>query len=334
VAAVRSFAELPARIEALAREHERFAVVLLDAFGWAFVQRHADHPLLRRLAIEPVASQFPSTTTAHLTTLYTGLPVEEHGLYEWRVYEPAARAVIRPLPWLPAGDDDPPLTIDPRDVLPEQRFFAGATVLQPEAIADTRYGSVALAGARVVPFATIEEGAARLGEAPGLTYLYWDRIDAVGHKHGPSSPAFDHTARRALDALARFTGPMLVTADHGQIDVAVTDDLDATWPELQRHLTLPPAGSARDVFLHVDDPETVAGELAARLGDRAQVRLATELFPNAGPRLRERLADVCVLPAPGRMAALSTVPSHERLFKGHHGGLTPEESQTWVGLQA
>ena len=38
---MRSFAELPARIQALTREHERLAVVLLDAFGWAFVQRHA-----------------------------------------------------------------------------------------------------------------------------------------------------------------------------------------------------------------------------------------------------------------------------------------------------
>src|ERR1700709_635254 len=82
------FAELPGRIAALTREHERVAVVLLDAFGWAFVQRHADHPFLRRLKIEPVASQFPSTTTAHLTTLYTGLPVERHGLYEWQIYEP------------------------------------------------------------------------------------------------------------------------------------------------------------------------------------------------------------------------------------------------------
>ena len=97
--------------------------MLLDAFGWAFVQRHADHPFLRRLEIEKVASQFPSTTTAHLTTLYTGLPVEEHGLYEWRVYEPSIDAVIRPLPFLPARDDDPPLTIDPRDVLPPARVL-------------------------------------------------------------------------------------------------------------------------------------------------------------------------------------------------------------------
>ena len=91
------FAELPERITALAGEHEQLGVVLLDAFGWAFVQRHADHPFLRRLEITQASSQFPSTTTAHLTTLYSGLPVTEHGLYEWRCYEPLVGKVIRPL---------------------------------------------------------------------------------------------------------------------------------------------------------------------------------------------------------------------------------------------
>jgi len=333
---MRGFAELPARIEALASEHERIAVVLLDAFGMAFVRRHADHPLLRRLEIEPLASQFPSTTTAHLTTLYTGLPVEQHGLYEWRVYEPLAGDVIRPLLFAPARDGDPPLTLDPRDVLPAARFFeqVPATVLQPAHITGSAYGSVALAGAQVVGFDTIEEGAALLGQAPGLTYLYWDRIDAVGHQYGPSSPEFDAEARRALDALAQVRTPLLVTADHGQIDVDVTDELDAEWPELLDHLRLHPAGSARDVFLHVDEPATVVAELSARLGERAEVRLAAELFPAAGPRLRERLADVCVLPAPGRMAGLRAVGSYERRFRGHHGGLTPEECEIWTGFQA
>ena len=99
------FAELPERIATLAAEHDQLAVVLLDAFGWAFVQRHADHPFLRRLEIEPAASQFPSTTTAHLTTLYSGLPVTEHGLYEWRCYEPLVGDVIRPLRFALADSD-------------------------------------------------------------------------------------------------------------------------------------------------------------------------------------------------------------------------------------
>jgi predicted AlkP superfamily pyrophosphatase or phosphodiesterase len=334
---VRGFAELPARIEALAREHEQLAVVLLDAFGWAFVQRHADHPLLQRLEIEPIASQFPSTTTAHLTTLYSGLPVEEHGLYEWRTYEPAVGDVIRPILFAPARDGDPPLRITPQTMFPFETIFQriDATVLQPEEIANTAYGSVAFAGAvEIVPFRGIERAVAALKTMPGVTFLYWDRIDALGHKFGPSSPEFVTASLRALDALESIETPMLVTADHGQIDVTVTDELDMLWPELTRHVRMHPAGSARDLFLHVDDPELVVRELGARMEGRGEVRLARELFPDAGPRLIERLADVCVLPAPGRMAALSAAAGPEQAFRGHHGGLTPEESETWVGLQA
>jgi hypothetical protein len=336
---VTGFAELPARIAALAREHERLSVVLLDAFGWAFVQRHAGHPFLRRLEIEPVASQFPSTTTAHLTTFYSGLPVAEHGLSEWRVYDPELNEVVLPLPFVTSHRE--PLPLAPRDVFPWPAFFAGATVLQPAPIAGGRYSAAAFAGARVLAFETIEAGAALLGREPGLTYLYWDAIDFAGHRHGPSSREFDAAIRAALDALEGVEGPLLVTADHGQIDVHPDrlDELDVIWPELLERLrrdrqgrALWPAGSARDCFLHVDEPEAVVAALGERLGERAEVRLAAELFPDAGPALRARLADVCVLPAPGRMAWLRAFPSHERRFRGHHGGLTPEEAETWVGF--
>ena len=310
--------------------------MLLDAFGWKFVQRHADHPFLRRLAIEPVASQFPSTTTAHLTTLYTGLPVEQHGLYEWQRLRPGA------------GHDHPAAAVRrPRTgrcsstrarSCPARRCSSSSTcrrlVLQQSTIWPGKYGSAAFTGAHVEPFERFEDATAQLG-GTGLTYIYWDAIDATGHRHGPSSAEFDAAALAALDALDRVRDTfILVTADHGQIDVGEhIDFLDELWPPLLEHLKQPaPAGSARDCFLHVREPETVVGELAERLGERAEVVLAADLFPAAGPRLTARLADVCVLPAPGRMAWLRSNPSHQLRFKGHHGGRTPEESETWVGI--
>ncbi len=33
-------------------------------------------------------------TTAHVTTLHTGAPVGEHGLYEWNVYDPGLDAIV------------------------------------------------------------------------------------------------------------------------------------------------------------------------------------------------------------------------------------------------
>jgi hypothetical protein len=361
---VRGFAELPGHVLSLAGGGaERVALVLVDALGHAFLERHAEHPLLQRLEITPIASQFPTTTTAHLTTLYTTLPVGEHGLYEWNVYEPALDAVILPLPFVHAGRPGRPLPLSPHSLVPGPTLFerldaAGTTctALQPKPIARSRYGDAALHGARVVPFAGLHEAPDALAAAlaqPGFVYLYWDGVDYTGHKHGPSSAAFDRAARAALDAIdagIRRAPPgtrLLVTADHGQVDVdpGLVDLLDLVWPPLlsrlrrdARRRPLPPAGSARDCFLHVAPgrAQEVAAALAYRLEDRAEVRLVEQLvadglFGTVGPRLRARLGDVCVLPAPGRMAWLAAFPGPERHFRGHHGGLTAAERDTWLG---
>jgi predicted AlkP superfamily pyrophosphatase or phosphodiesterase len=340
---------LPAEMTAGVERAEHVGVVLLDAFGMRFVERHAEHPLLRRLdAIRPLASQFPSTTTAHVTTMHTGMPVGEHGLYEWIVYEPAYGDVITPILFSPAGSLEPGTLrgIEMADVLPETTFYqrldARSVALSPASISPSRYDSVALRGAELRTFPDIQTGAAMLADAlrePGYTHLYWHMIDAMGHQHGPDSPQFDAACVEALDALdaALRDGPALVlfTADHGQIavDPARVDYLEDFLPEIEDLLAHHPAGSARDVFLHARPgrAEELAGELRERLGERAQVRAAAGLFGHIGPRLRERLADVCVLPAPGRMAWLRSARSVESRFRGHHGGMTPEESQSWLG---
>ena len=61
------------------------------------------------------------------------------------------------------------------------------------------------------------------------------------------------------------------------------------------------------------------------------MRLAAELFPDAGPACappgrRLRAAG----PGPDGVAALA--PVAQLRFKGHHGGRTPEETRTWVGI--
>jgi hypothetical protein len=313
---------------------ERVGVVLLDAFGRRFLERHAGHPFLRRLAVTELSTQFPSTTTAHVTTMHTGRPVAEHGLYEWNVYEPAAGAVITPLLMGEA-------LVSPGESL-YQRLPARSVVLQPAAFSPSAYDRLVAAGAELRPFRTLDEGLAAFFDAlrdPGYAYLYWDRIDAMGHDHGPESPEFDAAARAALDGLERALRPvpgalLIVTADHGQVavDPARVDYLDELWPGLAPLLTHRPAGSARDVFLHTRAEEEVIAGLRDVLGDRAEVRPAAELFDDPGPRLQARLADVCVLPGPGRMAWLRSAAGSEQAFRGHHGGLHPDEVDTWAGV--
>ena len=360
---MRSFTDIPATVERLLtggeRDRERVAVVLLDAFGRRFQERYADHPFLRRLAVTPIASQFPSTTTAHVTTMHTGRPVGEHGLYEWNVYEPELDAIVTPLLFSYARDEardtlrgsglDPASLLD-GDTLYQRLAVAGvpSTVLHPASFSPSTYDSVATAGARLRPFGSLAEGVDALFEAlrePGYAYLYWDRIDAIGHHHGPDSREFEAAVLDALATLERGLRPipgalLMITADHGQVavDPARADYLDELWTGLPSLLRHRPAGSGRDVFLHTvpgATAEVVAG-LAERLGPRAEVHAVADLvaagrFGAAGPRLRARLADVCVLPAPGRTAWLRSATGAAQRFRGHHGGLHPDEMDTWVG---
>jgi hypothetical protein len=372
IPAGQDFSALPA---AVARElgdgRRRVVVVLLDAFGWRFVERHGEHPLLQRIArdgtLAPLPSQFPSTTTAHVTTMNTGLPVSAHGLYEWRVWEPSLERVITPLLYSYAGDRERDTLagsgLDARTLLPEgpsffQRLAARGIPSQLfSPFPRSTYDGAAVRGAPIEQYGDLADGARALVATAAASdrlyaYLYFDGIDTAGHLHGPSSPEFDDACLRALDAVyAAFFGPdapalddtlLMLTADHGQVDVSGDrlDDLDALIPGLESRMVLdgrglpaPPAGSARDVFLHVRDDlvgETIA-DLSLALGDHATVHASTDLFPDAGPRLLDRLAAICVLPSTGRMAWLSTHADVERIFKGHHGGRHPDEATTFLG---
>jgi hypothetical protein len=162
----------------------------------------------------------------------------------------------------------------------------------------------------------------------------------AGHDHGPGSPEFVVACRRSLDelwdareALRGLT--VLITADHGQVDVGPdrVDYLDDLWSDLPALLSQPrPAGSSRDVFLHVhaEHVVTVIHELSARLEGRAEVRAAGELFDRIGPRLKARLGDVAVLPAAGRQAWLRSAAGNEQRFRGQHGGLHEAETSTYL----
>src|SRR3954468_18266156 len=97
-----SFADIPDEVERRLCGGERVALILLDALGLPFLERHADHPLVRRLEVIPLPSQFPSTTTAHVSTIHFGMPVAEHGLYEWNVLEPSLAEMICPLLFSPS----------------------------------------------------------------------------------------------------------------------------------------------------------------------------------------------------------------------------------------
>ncbi len=354
---VRTFADIPTEIRRRVGAGERVALIFLDAFGLEFLDRHRDHPLVQRLDVTPVRSQVPSTTTAHVTTIHFGLPVEDHGLYEWNVLEPSLGEIICPLRFAPSGS---PIEgslagrLDPAVLAPGVTLYetlaAPSLVLAPDWIAGSTFSRMATRGAATIAFATLRDGLRALADAVSgsdrirYAMLYWDQIDLAGHESGPSSDEFAVASRTALDALwairtALRDVTVLITADHGQVDVSpeTVVYLDELWPELTASLAQPrPAGSSRDAFLHVSEGRVqhVIDGLATRLGDLAAVRPAADLFPAIGDRLAQRLADVAVLPAGGGQVWLRGAAAGERWFRGQHGGLGDSETATYLAQLA
>ncbi|MFZ0041078.1 MAG: hypothetical protein WAK93_07220, partial [Solirubrobacteraceae bacterium] len=123
---MRTFADIPAEVRRRIDAGERLVLILLDAFGLGFLRRHPDHPLVQHLRVTPLRSQFPSTTTAHVTTLHFGVGVEDHGLYEWNILEPALGEIICPLRFnVPGSDIEGSLAdrLDPAVLAPGPTFY-------------------------------------------------------------------------------------------------------------------------------------------------------------------------------------------------------------------
>lgn len=376
----RCFDQLPATVERLLTGHadgpaldeplfrerfERVVFVYFDAFGWTFLERHAGHSLFDRARsdglVTQLTAQFPSTTTAQVTTIHSGLPVAEHGLYEWHVYEPSLDRLITPLLFSFAGDGMRGSLfgqIDPDALFPTESVYARlaeagvpSSVVLPEAIAGSAPNLALLRGTDVVPFSTVEGALAAasgaLGARAGYAHVYLDELDSLMHAVGPDDPLTEAGARLVLDALSAATFPagtlVLVTADHGMspVDPARTVYVNELWPELAGHLAtgadgkpLAPAGSCRDLFLHAhpEQVDTVCAELGERLSGVADVvpteeLLAEGIFAEPSPRLRDRLANVVVLPRYGEAVYWHEPGRFVQQLHGQHGGLSRQEME-------
>jgi len=358
----RSFDELPDLIEQELAEHHRVVLIYFDAFGWRFLERHADHPLFARAEVERWSSCFPSTTTVHTTTIHSGLPVGEHGLYEWNVFEPSLNRLVTPLWMCFAGDERPGTLLDAgmtvHDLYPKETLYrrlrpAASHVAVPAAIAHSPTSLALLQEATVHPFEEKDEGLARLcaalaAEERAYGTIYFGDADGLMHVVGPDAPEVAALMEATLSSIAAAPWPegtlVLLTADHGMEGISPERStyVNVVWPELGDALVigadgkpLAPAGSCRDLFLHVlpDRLDEVAARLSGLLADTADVRRVDELLaegrfgPNVTEALTSRLANLVVLPAPGEATYWLEPGRFEQRFHGQHGGLTPNEME-------
>ncbi len=298
----------------LADRYDTVILLFIDSFGWRFFEQAAPlYPALQRFVHDGRAArltaQFPSTTAAHVTTIHSGLPVAAHGIYEWFHYEPQVDAIIAPLRYSFAGDEQAGTLaktgVTGERLYPQQTIYQALAVhgvqsfvFQDASIAASTYSNSLLAGAQVQPCKTITQALVNVAELtatldrPSYIFLYHDQIDGVCHQHGPDAiqteaeidTFFSLLERQFWQRLRTRRGRrtlLLLTADHGQVKINPNTTIYLNRrPELvsverflktsRQRWPLIPAGSARDLFLSILDDHL--DEAQAFLADRLQGR--------------------------------------------------------------
>lgn len=323
----------------------RVCVVLVDGLGHRNLSERAGHaPFLRSLlqGSKPLSAGYPSTTAASMGSFGTGTNPGRTGMVGYTVRNPRTGALANLVSWEGLG----PAREWQREPTVFERLVAHGvpvTTVGPARFAGSGMTEAALRGGAYRRAETLSErvaAAVQLLREPGLVYLYWGDVDKVGHHQGCNSWQWGDELAAVdgeLSLLARSlprSASLLVTADHGMIDV----DLEHRWdvaedPELRSGVALV-AGEPRAVHVHAEpgaDPAEIAARWRGRLGDKAAVLLREDavtagLFGPVAEHVLPMLGDVVVAMADRATVVDSRTQTPASLgLVGVHGSLTDAE---------
>jgi hypothetical protein len=327
----------PAWLPAVAHDAERVVLLVIDGLGWnQLEQRRALVPVLAGLDGGPITTVAPSTTATALTSITTGLPPGQHGVVGYRIAVDGE--VLNVLRWSTATGDArqsiPPTKLQQQPAFDGQRppvvtqaefLTSGFTGAHLDQTRFTGYRTMGTLVAEVVRLA-------RSGEP--FVYAYYEGLDKVSHEYGIGAAYdeelrwLDHLVSALLESLPPGT-VLLVTADHGQVDVG--DNVIELPGEVLAHVAMQ-SGEGRFRWLHARagraaDLQAAAVEL---LGTQAWVRSRAEAIEQGwfGPVVTEvaahRLGDV-LLAAQDALAFHDQHDTGPYVLVGRHGSLTSDE---------
>jgi hypothetical protein len=335
----------PLRLTEALAGARRVAVLLVDGLGADLLRAHADLAPTLSALVSPagdLCAPCPSTTPVSLATLTTGVPPGSHGILGFVTAVPGEDRTLNHVQW---ADDPDPDVWQPRATVFEQSAAAGvpSTVVGPYAYAGSGLTRAVYRGAAYK--GSVSHGdlcaqvlAALAATPQALVYGYIPELDLTGHVRGVDSASWraqlafvDRVVAQLVDGLPGDAA-LLVTADHGMIDVPAGTriDLDRE-PALADGVRLL-AGEPRARYVHaVPGAETdVLQRWREVLGDRAWVvsrqdAIASGIFGAVDDAVVDRIGDVVALardnwvlvtperePGPSRLAAF-------------HGSLTATE---------
>ncbi|WP_067466405.1 alkaline phosphatase family protein [Nocardia amamiensis] len=332
---------------------DRVCVLLIDGLGYdALAANPAAAPFLSGLAPVSLTAGFPTTTATSLGSLGVGAPPGEHGIVGYLLNIPGYDHLLNPLAWRLHGDPRKadlraelvPEEFQPRPTVFERAVADGIAVAQvsPHDQAGSGLTRAVLRGCEFRPQFSFGDLVANVAEAVrcgsrSLVYTYHGELDLTGHVRGPSSRSWElelANADRLAAALAEQLPPgaaLLVTADHGMVELDGRVDFDTTDALREGVRELGGEARARHVYTVAGAAADVAATWQDTLGADFEVLTRDEAVarcwfgPTVTPTNAERIGDLVVVARGRRGIIRSGIEPLQSRLVGHHGSLTPAE---------
>ena len=325
-------------------------LMIYDGMGTAALRQHLDaSSWLRRHQIAEITSVFPPTTTAAMTSYYTGLSPLEHGWLGWSLYFKQYGRSVDVFTNRDSLDKQPLSQGRPAQELlgyePIYNKIDRATDGRVKTYSIGPQGLTLQPGVNHhIEVESLEDMAMELMhlcrmEESSFIFTYWPEPDATMHEVGPQANAVGGFLRQ-LDHFLETLVPKLsesfimISADHGQIQVEQEMDLRQDH-DLYASLLLPPSMEPRAASLRVKPEHRVPFAAAFRKKYGRDFRLLSKQqvlqrnllgMGTPHPLVDDFLGDYLAIGRTQRLLVCSSNFSVERFpFLGHHAGLCPDE---------
>lgn len=320
-------------------------VILVDGLGAEnLANAGASARFLNGSEKSVIRCEFPSTTATSIGGFATGLRSNGHGLIGYSVFDRDLNEPVNLLTgWLNAAQ-----AVEAK-LVPSISETSGELLVRavgPSAYRESGFTQLTMAGAQYLIAEEIAERFAvafsSLPSESSLTYLYIPELDQTAHKFGVDSIQWlnaledlDSALRLSIGTLPDSVG-VLLTADHGVLDVPATGQVLLDEFDWYRDLVMHTAGDPRCNFVYVtneDSIERILLELKTAFGSRAYVVTPNELLEAnwcnwSNEELSSIVPDLIIIWS-GKEVGYDrrfAKPHHLKMI-GQHGGISDVETR-------
>jgi len=345
-----SYKTLPGLDKALEKNYKHVVLIVFDGMGTRALEKHLPESCFMMKHMNgSIQSVFPPTTTAAMTTYYTGVAPAEHGWLGWSMYfrdygamvdvftnrnsyngneMETKRIAYRELPYKSVYQklhDVQKENLEIHTIKPEEIYFP-SNGNRHHPIRDLDHMK------KVIDKVTSKD-------LKTFTSAYWPNPDFEMHMHGP----YDESVKNEIHAINAFIEELcadlsdtlvIVSADHGQIAIEKEVDLNLDH-EIKDLLVMPPSieGRCASFFVKSHCVEKFRTVFEKKYGDAFRLYSHDEvkrikLFGH-GPNHKnfdDYIGDYIAVGIENSLFYYKTIGGNEpHHFKGHHAGMSDEE---------